>query len=693
MSNTDKTHGYLIFLRANALAIALISANILYLIVYLNHPALPTKSSPQPNGWWGWFDQGEYYKTTLNLATGELKPSTYWYGYPILGALFYRILPLHPFLIPNLAIFCVILTAFYRASRSFLGEIESGVVSVLIIAATPFLLRDVLVTPWNTIPIHGCFCLMATWIVFEKISLRKLMLSALFVGYGLYCRPSDAFFLALLYGIGVLCLPIWRDRIISIFAIGLSCAFFLSATLLVNLHLFGTWLPPYINLVKAVGFDWTNLGFKIYQLFIDGSVLTGNAALYPSSEISCILKLAPWLLLSLPGLVALSLKIGWRFGAFLFCALAYLTFYLGFNPVGNAAHFWSYVLYHYFWILLPWAGLATYATLRLAPKVLSPRLFVCLAIIPTIGVFFISFETRVRDVVLIDGARTVVRTTESSSPLVGADITQVDSEWAICLTYGTGVRMPGLRIFPAGAANQNYTVAGKELLVDLFADGKKLLPWQDYVISQNSKCINILFMNCAVRETSAKILFIVFKQIPAAKITHVETLSLAWSPGRALKRIFSHIDPATDDPTPSEPILVRRGSHLSEGDCAALLSYGWSVPEKGFTWTDGQKSILQFSIEKGDLPIDVILKGNTFGFQDTTVYIEQKELVEITGDYSTTPFERTLHLAPKDFEAVGTVKLRFENRRAKSPASLGMNTDKRILAIALREVLFKSSKL
>lgn len=287
MSNTDKTHGYLIFLRANALAIALISANILYLIVYLNHPALPTKSSPQPNGWWGWFDQGEYYKTTLNLATGELKPSTYWYGYPILGALFYRILPLHPFLIPNLAIFCVILTAFYRASRSFLGEIESGVVSVLIIAATPFLLRDVLVTPWNTIPIHGCFCLMATWIVFEKISLRKLMLSALFVGYGLYCRPSDAFFLALLYGIGVLCLPIWRDRIISIFAIGLSCAFFLSATLLVNLHLFGTWLPPYINLVKAVGFDWTNLGFKIYQLFIDGSVLTGNAALYPSSEISC----------------------------------------------------------------------------------------------------------------------------------------------------------------------------------------------------------------------------------------------------------------------------------------------------------------------------------------------------------------------------------------------------------------------
>jgi len=239
--------------------LALFSVGILgYAVFYLNYYALPTAANPQPNGWWGWFDQGEYYKTTVNLAHGQLQPSTYWYGYSALGALFYHILPLHPYLLPNLLCFCILLVSLHRALRTFCGGFEAVTLSLLLGTAQPFLIRDAFVIPWMTIPIQATFCLMTAWFVFERATMQRLAISAALSDLCLFCRPSDAPFLGLLYLIGIFSLPEWRRRIL--------------ATMLLRPGETVTF-GPYDRGAAALGYGWSHPDID-HHVWSDGSEST-----------------------------------------------------------------------------------------------------------------------------------------------------------------------------------------------------------------------------------------------------------------------------------------------------------------------------------------------------------------------------------------------------------------------------------
>jgi hypothetical protein len=67
-----------------------------YTFLYFTHPSLPNDA---PSGWWGWFDQGQYIKSVKALSQANLSPSEHWYfpGYPLLGAILYKYMPVHPF--------------------------------------------------------------------------------------------------------------------------------------------------------------------------------------------------------------------------------------------------------------------------------------------------------------------------------------------------------------------------------------------------------------------------------------------------------------------------------------------------------------------------------------------------------------------------------------------------------------------
>ena len=66
-----------------------------YFAAYFMNSNLPGASSKAPLGWWGWFDQGEYYRSVKALDQQNFDPSEYHYpiGYPLIGTLFYSVMP------------------------------------------------------------------------------------------------------------------------------------------------------------------------------------------------------------------------------------------------------------------------------------------------------------------------------------------------------------------------------------------------------------------------------------------------------------------------------------------------------------------------------------------------------------------------------------------------------------------------
>ena len=79
-----------------AIVTVLLIALALYSVEYWSHPNVPTKSG---QGWWAWFDQGEYLRSVRAFAQHNFEPSEHHYpiGYPLMGTLFYQVMPQHPF--------------------------------------------------------------------------------------------------------------------------------------------------------------------------------------------------------------------------------------------------------------------------------------------------------------------------------------------------------------------------------------------------------------------------------------------------------------------------------------------------------------------------------------------------------------------------------------------------------------------
>ena len=125
----------------------------------------PPHPLPPRYGWWAWADQGWYDKSALAWAHGITDWWMHWYlpGYPLLGAIFVRVTPVDPFLIPNLASMLGTLALFCALARHLLGPSPLGIpLCAAIFVATAVLPRQVLtawVTPWTTTP--ETFCVYA----------------------------------------------------------------------------------------------------------------------------------------------------------------------------------------------------------------------------------------------------------------------------------------------------------------------------------------------------------------------------------------------------------------------------------------------------------------------------------------------------------------------------------------------------
>lgn len=368
---------------SRALYALLLLATCIYVIAYLRNPHTPSGTG---QGWWGWWDQGQYLKSARALANFDFKGNSHWYplGYPVVGALFVKLLPQHPFLIPNLLCFLGIIALLFRIFTRLLSRLES----ILLIAfamAQPLVLEH-LVIPWSTIPTQFGTYLVIALLVMQRPE-RKEFLRAGLVGAAMVLfRPGDLLFLLPIFAASGLARrnprSLWRDGI-AVVAIVL-----LGATVLMvsNKLVFGRfWLTPYTAIVRDIGFGVGGMHLDALALLVDPKPLYGI-------DTPVLLARYPWLLITLPGLVVLGRRLGWRALGLPLSLLLTFFFYLSYRDFDASTAF-KFSTVHYLLWMVPLCLLLAYLTLKTAWRTLRMRLFMPLVAAPLLLAGLVETKT------------------------------------------------------------------------------------------------------------------------------------------------------------------------------------------------------------------------------------------------------------------------------------------------------------
>ena len=331
----------------------------IYLLGYLGHPDLPGNNVKFPSqGWWGWWDQGQYRACAEAIVQGRLNASTYLYpiGYPLLGALWWRSVPQHAFLIPNLLLVIGIGLAFYRIARQFLRPVET----LLFIVAFVFFYRGVLsvglVVPFNTIPTHFCAYAVCLLLVFANPTIPRIVGASALIGFAYLCRVGDAICLLAIPAAGILIQKTWRDRITAAGLSAATIAMFVAAVGALNYSIFGSFWSSYDKILQSIGLASYPLAWKLYLLFVTGRPV------FRETE-PMLLNHYPWLICVIPGAFILVQRFGIRAVGLLASMAATFFLYIHYNDFWPTNVF-RYQLVHYLVWTLPLLALLVYVGLR-----------------------------------------------------------------------------------------------------------------------------------------------------------------------------------------------------------------------------------------------------------------------------------------------------------------------------------------
>jgi hypothetical protein len=344
----------------------LVAVAALYTVAYLAHPAIPGRPET-PLGWWSWFDQGEYIKSTRAFAAHDFRPSSHFYppAYPLLGALFVGWMPVHPLFVVDLACFMVYAAGFIAFASTSVGRRWA---MALFAFAVPFQYVPIFqqfVVPWTTIPVAAIVAVLA-WMAACVASspLRAAMFGAL-AGAIAPFRPLDMLLAAPLAAsflgapsTSARTLPA-RVRFVEVArnAMILAVTAALGPLVLVawNLRIYGNVIGAYGTAVQSYGFSIGVLPQKLTALFLDSAALN----LEPHAA---ILERFPWIALAAFG-IALTWLDGWSvasaLGVSIVLQILVYACYADLSPHG----LWRYGNIHYFVWMYPYLALFAFTAL------------------------------------------------------------------------------------------------------------------------------------------------------------------------------------------------------------------------------------------------------------------------------------------------------------------------------------------
>lgn len=508
---------------------------ILYLISYLTNPSVPRVGTEGSIGWLGWFDQGEYHKTARDLANLELRPSTYWYGYPLLGAFFYHWIPNHPFLIPDLALVCGIAVFLYRICLTFISRIESILLTTVCLVLDPQLWGTALVIPWNSLPIYFAIFATSWFSIFDSGSRRGSLWAALSIGFAGFCRPPDIPALLVIYYCGLIFRrppAAWRWLVAApLIAVGCFLALQFSA----HLALYHSLISPYIQSNGDVGFCWSRFPLKVYQWLVDPNLLTGDSMLPPGTRVQSVIERLPHVLIIGPGTLVIIKETSWRAVGILAAFAVSAALYLGFNASAYPPHHWSYLGFHHFWWFAPWSALAAWLTVRSAWRVIRPAAFLLLLVTPTTLVSLFAYKERVFDEIPVRANSEQQSSFRTLDPVaICSPLPEQAIQIVIPLPAGT--RIDALRIVGTPAVPFHASTAGSHLRIKVALGGIPLLAWKQYLPVGTPGDLRLSFINHPILLREPSTLLVTVSNVEGANPTQVQFLQAVSAPGVNLQR-------------------------------------------------------------------------------------------------------------------------------------------------------------
>lgn len=123
--------------------------------------------------------------------------------------------------------------------------------------------------------------------------------------------------------------------------------------------------------------------------------------------------------------------------------------------------------------------------------------------------------------------------------------------------------------------------------------------------------------------------------------------------------------------------------HNTENTSENYVVSGFSHPEDHFTWTTGTKALMEFAFEKNISDLLLDLSYNTFNGRQRVLVLANGKLV---ANYTAEGEETKTIIIPADCVSNGVLSLEFILPDAISPSELGISTDERKLALAMRKM-------
>jgi hypothetical protein len=321
--------------------------------------------------------------------------------------LFYRITPLHAFLLPNLVLVVGTAILFYRIAVKFVTPIEA----LLLLAGFATCYRGTsslsIVEPWNTIPTTFLSYALILFLGLREPGRRRIILGAVFVGLIYLCRPPDAVCLGIVLLVAILRLRSWSERLKAGTIAGTILLLFVATVLLINRSVFGSWRTQYEMISAHIGFGSFPLSKKAFAIIVDAKPFfrLGDTAL---------LLHFPWLVLLPPGIIYFVRKCKWRAVGILLSIAATYALYFAYNDFWPGNMF-RYQLIHYLFWTFPFFALLSYLSLREAWKDRIGRLSFALILPLLVPVCFLTMKENVlgRTLPPVSGKLTIPPTGES----------------------------------------------------------------------------------------------------------------------------------------------------------------------------------------------------------------------------------------------------------------------------------------
>lgn len=338
------------------LALFLSAATLCLLAVHFTHDVNPLNVR-DGNGWNGWWDQGQYWRSAKALVAGDLSSSAHWYpvGYALFAAPFVPLLPDDPFVFVNAIAFAIYGWAFFRLFQPIIGALFA-ILAFAIALSFPITIDDPFrivlffwkqfAVPWNTVPVAACYVFILAQLVARNGMTGRLGDFAIGIAAAtvVVMRPIDV-------------LPLIPAGLVFLFQrlngpaplarIGVATGGILVVlvpVLALTLAIHGGFASPYVATSENIGFGFSQLPLRAYSILLDSQTVW--------EEKTALLALQSWLAIALPFFLfwtvanpRQSLLVAAT------CALSLIQ-YLAYNDFSpqNAVRFQSY---HYLVWMLP----------------------------------------------------------------------------------------------------------------------------------------------------------------------------------------------------------------------------------------------------------------------------------------------------------------------------------------------------